>query len=157
MEAHSPPKPELNDPTAFRPFVLMDDAIFVEPELGLRRWCCAAAFEEGLAKLLGPRALNLKKLEEEGAFSTVGLIWGFLYDTERGTCQLPEQKLLKGAYLVTEPCFDAGETRIPLLEVQRLRGNATFWQTVQPALKPELGAIDALLSQDTFGDPYVFP
>ena len=55
----------------------MDDAIFVELELGLRPWCCAAAFEEGLAKLLGPRALNLKKLEEEGAFAPEALIWGF--------------------------------------------------------------------------------
>ena len=58
---------------------------------------------------------------------------------------------------MTEPCFDAGVTRIPLLEVQRLRGNATFWQTVQPALKPELGAIDAMLAQATPGDPFVCP
>ena len=64
---------------------------------------------------------------------------------------------MKGAYLVTEPCFDAGERHIPLLEVQRLRGNATYWQAVQPALRPELGAIDALLAQARPGEPYVCP
>ena len=137
--------------------MLMDDGIFVEPEVGVRPWAAAAAFEAGLKQLLGPRSLNVKKLAEEGEFGTKSLVWGFIYDTEHNTCQLPEQKLLKGAYLVTEPCFDAGQRRIPLLEVQRLRGNATFWQVVQPALKPELGAVDTLLAQTRPGDPYVCP
>ena len=59
-EAHGPPDPVLDDPTAFRVFVLMDDGIFVEPELGTRPWSCAATFERGLAQLLGPKALNFE-------------------------------------------------------------------------------------------------
>ena len=135
----------------------MDDGVFVEPELGLRPWGATATFERGLRQILGDRALNEKKLAEEGRFATNALIWGFQYDTVYGTCQLPEPKLIKGAYLITEPCFDPGQRRIPLLEVQRLRGNATYWQVVQPALRPELGAIDALLAQAEPGDPYVCP
>eukprot|EP00972_Heterocapsa_arctica_P076884 11340636-Heterocapsa_arctica.AAC.1 len=106
----------------------MDDGIFVEPRLGLRPWAAASVFEEGLTKLLGPKAFNLKKLEEEGEFDTKALLWGLGYDTEAGTCSLPEQKLLKGAHLITESCFDPGNWRIKLLDVQRLRGNATYWQ-----------------------------
>ena len=44
-----------------------------------------------------------------------------------------------------------------MLEAQRLRGNATYWQVVQPALRPELGAIDALLAQARPGEPSVCP
>eukprot|EP00972_Heterocapsa_arctica_P091331 13475647-Heterocapsa_arctica.AAC.1 len=94
----------------------MDDGILVEPKMGMRPWAAAAVFEEGLAKLLGPNALKLKKLEEEGAFDTKALLWGLGYDTEAGTCNLPEQKLLKGAHLITEPCFDPGNRHIALLD-----------------------------------------
>eukprot|EP00972_Heterocapsa_arctica_P067215 9919296-Heterocapsa_arctica.AAC.2 len=135
----------------------MDNGLLVEPKLGTRPWAAAAVFEEGLAKLLGTKALNLKKLEEEGDFDTKALLWELGYDTEAGTCNLPEQKLLQGAHLITEPCFDPGNRHVALLDVQRLRGNATYWQVVQPALRPELGAIDVLLSQTTPGDPYVCP
>ena len=79
------------------------------------------------------------------------------YDTEAGTCQLPGQKLLKSVHLLTEPCFDPGNRAIPLIEVQRLRGNATCWTTCQPSLRPELGAIDVLPAQQQPGDLYVCP
>ena len=60
---------------------------------------------------------------------------------------IPEPKLLKGSYLLSQPCFDAGETRVPLLEVQKLHGTWQYYQVVQPSLRPEMGAISALLRQ----------
>ena len=110
----------------------MDDGVLVEPRLGVRPWAASATFEEGLRILLGRMALNVKKLAEEGAFDTKALLWGLGYDTEAGTCQLPEQILLKGAHLLTEPCFDPGNRAILLIELQRFRGNATYWTTCQP-------------------------
>jgi hypothetical protein len=73
-----------------------------------------------------------------------------------GKCRLPQPKMIKGTYLVSEPCYDPGATPT-LLDVQRLRGNATFWQTLQPALRPELGAIDAMLAQTNPGSLMVCP
>lgn len=136
---------------------LMDDGVLVEPRLGVRPWAASATFEEGLSILLGRDALNVKKLAEERTFDTKALLWGLGHDTEAGTCQLPELKLLKGVHLLTELCFNQGNRAILLIEVQRLRGNATYWITCQPSLRPELGAIDVLLAQQQPGDPYVCP
>ena len=156
-EAHRPHDPHFNDMVGYHTYVPMDDGVLVEPLLGVRPWAASATFEEGLSNLRGRGALNTKKLAEEGTFATKALLWGLGYDTQAGTCQLPEQKLLKGAHLLTQPCFDPGNRAIPLIEVQRLRGNATYWTTCQPSLKPELGAIDVLLAQTSPGDPYVCP
>ena len=82
---------------------------------------------------------------------------GLAYNTRQGTVSIPEKKLEKGAHLVLLPCFDGGEERIPLIEVQGLHGNAVYYRAVQPALRPELGAISALLRQARRGDPYVCP
>ena len=101
----------------------------MEPRLGVRFWAASATFEKGLSILLGRGALNVQKLTEEGTFDAKALLWGLVYDTEAGTCQRPEQKLLKGAHLLTEPCFDPGNRANPWIEVQRPHGNATYWTT----------------------------
>ena len=97
--------------------------------------------------------MNAKRLKEEGEFSTRARIWGLGYDADACTRRLSEHKLLKGAHLLNQGCFDPRERRVPMIEVQRLRGNAMYWQVVQPALQPELGAIDAVLRQARVGAP----
>ena len=157
-ESHKPGDAHYNDTVGYHTYVLMDDGVLVEPRLGVRPWAASATFEEGLRIFLGRDALNVKKLGEERIFDTRALLWGLGYDTEAGTCQLPEQKLLKGAHLLTEPCFDPGNRAIPLIEVQRLCGNATYVMDYLPTQPPtRAGAIDVLLAQQLPGDPYVCP
>lgn len=120
----------------------MDDAVLIEPKIGLRPWVSVQAMETCTRKALGDGAINAAKDEVEG-------VWGLMYDTERNTQALPPQKLEKASYLLHLPEFDHGNTRVPLKLVQELRGNQQFWVSVLPSLKPLLAATNALLGPPT--------
>eukprot|EP00438_Fugacium_kawagutii_P001653 Skav236324 [mRNA] locus=scaffold97:181652:191974:+ [translate_table: standard] len=144
-----PPDSHWNDPTAFRSLVLMDDAVLIEPKVGIRPWLSVNAMETCTKKTLGPGSINAAKDEVEGALETRKLIWGLMYDTENNTRTLPPQKLEKASYLLHLPEFDHGNQRIPLKLVQELRGNQQFWVSVLPSLKPLLSATNSLLGPPT--------
>ena len=88
--SHKPGDAHYNDTVGYQTYVPMDDGVLVEPRLGVRPWAASAMFAEGLSIPLGRDALNVK-LAEEGTFDAKALLWGLGYDTEAGTCQLPEQ------------------------------------------------------------------
>eukprot|EP00435_Cladocopium_sp_Y103_P049677 s776_g15.t1 len=138
-----------NDSVAFRSLVLMDDAVLIEPKIGLRPWMSVQTMETCTRKALGDGAINATKDEVEGALETRKLIWGLLYDTEKNTRALPPQKLEKASYLLRLPEFDYGNTRISLKLIQELRGNQQFWVSVLLSLKPLLSASNALLGPPT--------
>eukprot|EP00969_Alexandrium_andersonii_P158326 6995231-Alexandrium_andersonii.AAC.1 len=46
----------------------MDDAVLVEPQLGLRPWVSMAVYEEGVRQLLGEHAIDSEKDALEGHF-----------------------------------------------------------------------------------------
>ena len=58
---------------------------------------------------------------------------------------LPEARILKGAYLLAQPCFNYGDKNLPLKELQRFRGIANGWSTVVTGLKNELRSADVFL------------
>eukprot|EP00435_Cladocopium_sp_Y103_P035201 s1779_g9.t1 len=144
-----PPDTSWNDSAAFQSLVLMDDAVLIEPKIGLRPWMSVQTMETCTRKALGDGAINVAKDEIEGSLETRKLIWGLLYDTEKNTRALPPQKLEKASYLLHLPEFDHGNTKVPLKLVQELRGNQQFWVSVLPSLKPLLSASNALLGPPT--------
>ena len=156
-EHHKPEWPEVHEDMPFTSKFLMDDTVLAEPALGLRPWVSEACMLQGMTKLLGEGSLNQQNDDLEGGFDVKALIWGLDYDTTEGTVAIPEPKLLKGSYLLSQPCFDAGETGVPLLEVQKLHGTWQYYQVVQPSLRPEMGAISALLRQTDPGSQLVCP
>ena len=121
-----PPDGAWNDTPPFQSLVLMDDAVLIEPLLGLRPWISVQTMETCATQALGPNAINAVKDEVEGALETRKLIWGLVYDTEKNTRTLPPQKLEKASHLLHLPEFDHGNTKIPLKLVQELRGNQQF-------------------------------
>eukprot|EP00438_Fugacium_kawagutii_P016374 Skav203835 [mRNA] locus=scaffold4932:42892:55316:- [translate_table: standard] len=147
--AFCPPDAEWNDATCFQSLVLMDDAVLIEPKVGIRPWLSVKTMEVCTQAALGPGAINAAKDEVEGALETRKLIWGLMYDTENNTRTLPAQKLEKASHLLHLPEFDHGNTRVPLKLVQELRGNQQFWISVLPSLKPLLSATNALLGPPT--------
>ena len=144
-----PPDALWNDGAAFRSLVLMDDAVLIEPKIGIRPWLSVEAMETCTKKALGDGAINAAKDEVEGALETRKLIWGLMYDTEKNTRTLPPQKLEKASFLLHLPEFDYGNRRVSLKLVQELRGNQQFWISVLPSLKPLLSATNALLGPPT--------
>ncbi|CAE7689640.1 unnamed protein product [Symbiodinium sp. CCMP2592] len=145
-EAHGPSNGrwEAAD-VAFHSFVLMDDTVLVEPDIGLRPWVSVEVAEQMTRAALGPRAINPEKDAVEGALETRKLIWGLTYDTGRGTVSLPIVKIEKAYHLLHLPQFDHGNRVVPLRLVQELRGNQQFWLAVFPSLAPYLGATNDLL------------
>ena len=145
-QAFGPEDPKWEDTdVAFHSFVLMDDQVLIEPDIGCRPWTSVQTAEEATRAALGPDSINPEKDQEEGQMETRKLIWGLLYDTERNTRSLPPVKLEKAFYLLHLPCFDYGERKVPLKMVQELRGNQQFWLEVLPCLAPYLGATNELL------------
>ncbi len=67
----------------------MDDAILIEPLLGLRPWASQVAYEAMATRIFGPSALNLEKDAVEGCLQTCQTCWGLEFDTERGTVRIP--------------------------------------------------------------------
>ena len=143
--ACGPDRPEWHDTSAFRSLALMDDSIVIEPDLGLRPQLSMDALEAAIRQTLGPLAINAAKDIEEGALTTRKLIWGLEFDTEEGTCRLPPLKVERAYHVLQSSHFDAGQRKVPLREVQVLRGSQQFWLGVLPQLVPYLQSTNALL------------
>ena len=122
-----PEKRWRDGPEGFQAWALMDDTIFVEPQLGAREALSAHAFEVGVKGMMGEEAINEEKKIEEGEYSTSCKAWGIVLNTEEETAAIPESRLDKGRKLLAEDAFQAGNRRITLLDLQRLRGAGTAW------------------------------
>ena len=73
-EAHRPHDPHFNDTVGYHTYVLMDGGALVEPLLGVRPWASSATLRKGCLPHSPGNALNVKKLAEEGKFSTKALL-----------------------------------------------------------------------------------
>lgn len=80
--AFHPENPTWNDTPSFRALVLMDDAVLIEPKVGLRPWVSMDTMEQCTRQALGPGSINAAKDEVEGSLETRKLIWGLVFDTE---------------------------------------------------------------------------
>ena len=119
--------------------------VLVEPELGLRPWISSEVYEWSVVKLLGSKAINKAKDAEEGTFESSQTIWGVTIDANEEVMSLPEARILKGAYLLSEPQFNFESKTLTLKDLQRFRGVATGWASVVTGLKNELKAADIFL------------
>ena len=141
----APDNDRWEDGVPFHSFVLMDDTVLIEPELGFRPQLSVALSEYVTKATLGEKSINVAKDALEGKLECRKLIWGLVYDTQFYTRSLPAAKLEKAYHLLHLPDFDSGCTHVPLRLVQELRGNPQFWLAVLPGLSPYLGATNDLL------------
>ena len=144
-ESFAPENSAWEDVVPFHSFVLMDDTVLIEPDIGLRPEVSVALTERITKKALGERSINQSKDKLEGRLETRKLIWGLIYDTQTNSRSLPGAKLEKAYHLLHLPEFDSGCTRVPLRLIQELRGNQQFWLAVLPGLSPYLGSTNDLL------------
>ena len=143
--AHRPPLGRRDLCRGFDCKVLVDDAVFIEPHVGLRPWISAEVFEAGVRKLLGNQAVNVDKDRIEGTFKTSQTVWGVVMETEGMKAYLPERRIQKGASLLAGPDFDFGNYDIKLKALQQFRGILTGWAAVVKGLGNELTACDRFL------------
>jgi len=144
-EAFAPENSRWEDTVPYHSFVLMDDTVLIEPEIGLRPETSVALTEHLTRAVLGDASINEGKDWLEGRLETRKLIWGLIYDTQTNTRSLPSAKLEKAYHLLHLPDFDSGCTHVSLRLIQELRGNQQFWLAVLPGLSPYLGCTNDLL------------
>ena len=65
-ESYRPALPAVNDTVNFSSRWLMDDAVILEPAVGLRPWISAECLEESMRAVWGGEAINDDKKDEEG-------------------------------------------------------------------------------------------
>ena len=135
--------------------VLVDDHIHIEVDVGIRKTLSTRLGIESIRLFLGEQAINMDKWGEEGEWSLAKIIWGLLYDAEKCTGALPAPKLVKAAVILSDPNLDAPLDQLLIHSLQILRGNGTYWATVQPMIAPELGVVDKLLGMAREGSPFV--
>ena len=145
LRTHCPANPRRDLSWTFESRILVDDNVLVEPWVGLRPWAAAEVYEAGVQKLLGRAAVNQEKDLIEGPFRTFQTVWGLNVETSKEEVHLPERRILKGASLLSEACFEYGCKDIVLRSVQRFRGVATGWTVIVKGLKNELKAADRFL------------
>ena len=133
------------------------DNVLVEPWVGLRPWVASEVCEAGVQQLLGEAAVNREKDLMEGPFRTFQTVWGLDVETETEEVHLPERRVLKGALLLAEPCFEYGCKDLTLRMVQRFRGVATGWVVTVKGLKNELKAADRFLGTERDAGAKVHP
>ena len=68
-------------------------------------------------------------------------------DFNKDTIKMPEQKCIKGLYLLAREEFQPGSRTIRTKSGHELRGSAQHWSTAFPALRAKLGVMDAMLAQ----------
>lgn len=144
--AHAPSQSRRDGAAGFDCKILVDDAILVEPVLGLRPWVSAHCYEQGVKLTLGPEAINAEKDALEGEFKEEQVIWGLTMNTRTEQASLPSRRIEKGAYLLAEPSFDEGQRSLTLRQLQQFRGITTGWAVVVKGLKHELKAADVFLT-----------
>ncbi|CAE7605448.1 unnamed protein product [Symbiodinium sp. CCMP2592] len=143
------PRANWHDSVPFATLILMDDAVLVEPEVGLRPYLASETLETLTRTVLGNQALNADKDWEEGGFDYTKIVWGLQYNTIDLTRSLPAPKLEKAAHLLALEDFDRGRRIVALRLVQELRGNQQFWLSAMPVLSGLLSATNALLGPAT--------
>ena len=156
-EAHRPPNPEVNDTVAYAAKWLMDDGVVLEPLVGNRPWLSMEVMEWVMRQAWGPTAVNEDKKEEEGAFRSEQLLWGLFMDFCLNLIRLPEPKCVKAQYLLAEAALAPGCRRVTLKLAQELAGSANYWATAQGAIRPVLGALNRMLTQEDRASPWVNP
>ena len=157
LRAHCPAIPRRDLSWSFDSRILVDDNVLVEPFVGLRPWVAAEVYEAGVKTLLGDAAINREKDVVEGQFRTFQTVWGLDIETVSEEVHLPERRILKGASLLSEACFDFGCKDVTLRSVQRFRGVATGWVVVVKGLRNELKAADVFLGTPGDGSAKVQP
>ena len=143
--AHRPAVPRRDLSLGFDAKVLVDDCVLIEPWIGYRPWISSEVFEEGVTKMLGPKAVNAEKDLIEHAYKASQTIWGVIMDTEEEKAFLPEKRIQKGAVLLSGAEFDFRATHLTLKQLQQFRGILTGWASVVQGLANELKAADKFL------------
>ena len=157
-EAHShvyPARPDWHGKECFSSPYLVDDQSILEGGAGRRPWMSKRAAKRKTAALLGPGASNDDNENIEGKPAITQIMWGLIFNSLKKTVGMPEEKLIKAQFVFGDTELDYGFTRVKVHTLQVLRGNAEWFQTVLPTMRPWLFVIDQMMKGIRPGQVFV--
>ena len=145
-QSQSPTQSEWNDEERFQCFLYVDDAIFVESELGNRPTECLVSWEDIAKNVLGQDCINQEKVLVEGQWATTLSVLGFEVDTEEMTIAVPSIKIDGAATFVLSEEFESPFRQLRIKALQTLRGLMTHWLNAAIFWRTCVQPVDGLLS-----------
>ena len=130
----------MSDPAWFgsHPFhsrLYVDDGIFSEILRTQRMNARTESWEKIAKGLLGPTAINLGKLDEEGIWKQSHVVLGYIFDTSNMTITLPEAKIASAQTLIEGILQWKGSYAILVKAAQQLRGCMEHFCNYKPHLE----------------------
>ena len=101
--------------------LFVDDAIFIEPRIGMRPEVCVSCWESIWRRLLGADSPNEDKLMEEGDWKSTHILLGYEVNVNSLTIRLPEAKVCGAWGILHDSVFKEGNRIIPVKNAQVLR------------------------------------
>ena len=132
-----------------------DDAIFIEPRMGLRPDVTVTCWEHLRNGILGFDALNDEKLREEGEWQESHILLGFQVNVNSLEIPLPSPKVSYAKEVVNLSVFSPGDRIIPVKRAQELRGLVTHWGHASRFWKYWSGPLNALLQYADSTDTWI--
>ena len=129
--------------------LFVDDAIFIEPEIGLRKEVALSCWEDICRRLLGQTSINDDKVELEGDWDRKHIILGFEINADSLTIRLPKPKCLDAWQFFQDAMLSPGNRIVTVGKVQGLRGLINHWIYACRFWHYMASAVNALMS---FGD-----
>ena len=105
----------------FESQIFADDAIFIEPTMGLRLENVVGRWKYVCRRILGSTAINLDKLTEEGDWKESQIILGFGVNVEKLIIKLPEVKICNAKEEIMDNMIGPGKRVVTAKCVQTLR------------------------------------
>lgn len=107
--------------------LFVDDAIFIEPNLGERKEQVVACWEYVCRQLLGSSSINMEKVHLEGSWQESHIILGFDINVDKLTIRLPAAKQMDAWHVISDPMLNPGNRVITMAKIQELRGLINHW------------------------------
>ena len=107
--------------------LFVDDAIFIEPDLGRRKELVISRWEHGCRNLLGRTAINEARVEMEGVWIATHILLGFEVNVNEMTIQAPTAKRVAAWHAFQDPMLNHGNRIADVKKTQELRGLTNRW------------------------------
>ena len=160
--SRGPPDPEWNGSYRYWSTTLVDDGILIEVDHGNRVALSGDTYDLGTQLLLGPFSQNWTKWLEEGAMGPTSIVWGMLTDVteihrgvEYGFFAMPDTKLAALQRFFEQACFDWGNRRLKVHDVQCALGNCIYVCTVNSTMLTEIPVLARCLCTETVDQVWV--
>ena len=132
------------DPSSSKLFV--DDAIFIEPDLGCREELVISCWEYVCRSLLGKTAINDGKLDLEGTWKEEHIILGFEVNVDKLTIKHPTAKRIDAWHFFDDHMLNPGNRIIAVRKIQEMRGLINHWSCACRFWHYIVSPVNALLS-----------